>query len=444
MLVSVLKTIFDIVYELLTQPAIIIGLLVATGYALSKKTKIQVITGGVSAAVGLMLVLFGGRMFSEGFKPVVEEVSNIYGIQGYLMDSYAMKASTQEVLGDNFGFVGYVFLIAFMVNVILVYFNKYTKAKGIFLTGNAGVAHSQALLWLLSYWLDMSWIPTIILSGILLGIYWAIATTVPIKAINKITDNAGFTIGHNQNFGIWFFSKFAHWFGDPEKDDAENLNMPGWLGVFNHNVTAIAITMTIFTGGFLLTIGISNIEVLSEGQPWYIYVINLGLEFSMYMVILLQGVRMMVGEITASFKGIQEKLIPNAVPAIDVAALLPFSANAATLGFMFTTFGTIFSMLLLLVFKSPIMVIPGFIPLFFSGGPIGVLANKFGGYKSVMVCGILLGMIQSFGTVWTIPLLGMPDEIGWSGMFDFSTVWPAFLELLRIIAKSLSMGPYAM
>ncbi len=98
----------------------------------------------------------------------------------------------------------------------------------------------------------------------------------------------------------------------------------------------------------------------------------------MYMVILLQGVRMMVGEINGSFKGWQDRFIPNAIPAVDVAALLPFSPNAATLGFVFCTFGTIFSMGILLLVHSPIMVLPGFVPLFFSGGPIGVLANRHG------------------------------------------------------------------
>lgn len=98
----------------------------------------------------------------------------------------------------------------------------------------------------------------------------------------------------------------------------------------------------------------------------------------MYMVILLQGVRMMVGEINGSFKGWQDRFIPNAIPAVDVAALLPFSPNAATLGFVFCTFGTIFSMGILLLIHSPIMVLSGFVPLFFSGGPIGVLANRMG------------------------------------------------------------------
>ncbi|VDZ79860.1 PTS transport protein, component II [Salmonella bongori] len=54
---------------------------------------------------------------------------------------------------------------------------------------------------------------------------------------------------------------------------------------------------------FFLATGIDNVQLMAKGKPWYIYIINLGLQFSMYMVILLQGVRMMVGEINGSFKG---------------------------------------------------------------------------------------------------------------------------------------------
>ena len=142
---------------------------------------------------------------------------------------------------------------------------------------------------------------------------------------------------------------------------------------------------------------------------------------------------MMCSELTVAFKGVQERIIPNAVPAINVAALLPFSPTAATLGFIFCTIGTIISMVLLLIFKSPIMVLPGFVPLFFAGGPIGVVANKLGGYKAVIVCCLLLGMIQSFGSVWAISLMNYPEGVGWSGMFDFSTFWPAVTQVLKWI-----------
>lgn len=131
-----------IVNDFLTQPVILIGLLICIGYILNKEKPTKVITGTISAMVGIQMVIFGGNQFSSIFKPITEAVSASFGIQGYIMDSYAMKATTQEALGDLFGLVAYVFLIAFAVNLVIVYFGKYTKAKGIFLTGNAGIAHS--------------------------------------------------------------------------------------------------------------------------------------------------------------------------------------------------------------------------------------------------------------------------------------------------------------
>lgn len=110
------------------------------------------------------------------------------------------------------------------------------------------------------FWLGFSWTTSIIIAGVLTGIFWAFSTTLIVKPIAKVTKDAGFTIAHNQMLGLWFFSKFAHKFGDPEKHDAENLKLPGWMAIFNHNVTAIAIVMTLFVGGFLLSTGIDNVR----------------------------------------------------------------------------------------------------------------------------------------------------------------------------------------
>ena len=350
------------------------------------------------------------------------------------MDSYAMKSTTQEALGNAFGLVGYVFLIAFAVNLLLVWLGKYTKAKGVFLTGNAGIAHSQAILWLVIAVLGVSGSTAVIISGILVGIYWAFSTTLAYKTIDDVTGGAGFTVGHNQQIGIWFFGKIAKFFGNPEQD-AENLKLPGWLSIFNNNVTSVALIMAVFVGAFMSPLGISGIQELAGKQHWFNFIILTGINFSMDMVILLTGVRMMCGELTGAFKGIQEKLVPNAVPAIDVAAMLPFSPNAATLGFIFTTIGTVLAMLILLATHSTVMVLPGFTPLFFSGGPIGIVANKYGGVKSIIVCSILLGFIQTFGTIWAIHLMMYPQGAGWSGMFDFSTFWPAVTEVMKFIGN---------
>ena len=424
-----------LVNDFLTVPTLLIGLLILLGYILQKATVVKTITGTISAMVGMQLIIFGGNQFSNVFKPITTAVCDATGIQGYIMDSYAMKAASQEALGDAFGWMAYVFLIAFAVNLVLVFFGKYTKMKGVFLTGNAGTAHSQAMLWLIMANFALPSVWTIIISGILVGIYWAVSTTLAAGVVDEVTDGGGFTVGHNQQVGIWLFGRLAPKLAGKKKVDCEDMKLPGWLAIFNNNIASVAILMFVFCGLFCIPLGISGIEELSGGQHWLVYLIMVGIQFSMYMVILLQGVRMLCSELTASFQGIQQKIVPNAIPAIDVAALLPFSPNAATLGFLFCTLGTVFSMAILLLTGSSMMMLPGFTPLFFSGGPIGVVANKKGGLRAVIICCFLLGVIQTFGTCWAITQVHYATATGWSGMFDLSTVWPAVLQVLRWIGS---------
>ncbi len=416
------------------EPTLLMGLLVCIGSIIGKNSAAKVITSTFTTMVGIQMVIFGGSQFSNAFKPITTAVFDSIGISGYIMDPYAMRAVTTEALGDLFGLVGYVYMIAFAINLIFVYFGKFTKAEGVLLTGNSGVAHSQAALWLVVAYLGLSNTASMVIAGILVGLYWAYSTTLAVGVCDKVTDGGGFTIGHNQQIGLWFFSKFAHKLGKPE-NDVENLSLPGWLGIFNNNVTAVAILMIVFMGAYMSPLGFAGITELAGGKHWLVYIVNLGIVFSMNMVILITGVRIMCSELVSAFKGIQDKVVPNAVPAIDVAALLPFSPNAATLGFVFTTLGTVAAMLVLLAINSPIMVLPGFIPLFFTGGAVGVVANKYGGIKSLIICCIILAFIQTFGTVWAIKLMEYPGGVGWNGMFDWATVWPAITEVLKFVGK---------
>ena len=62
-------------------------------------------------------------------------------------------------------------------------------------------------------------------------------------------------------------------------------------------------------------------EVVSElagGQNIIVYAVIQAMTFVAGVLVLLQGVRMFLGEIIPAFKGISEKLIPGARPALDV------------------------------------------------------------------------------------------------------------------------------
>ncbi|HRM20022.1 MAG TPA: PTS transporter subunit IIC, partial [Trichococcus flocculiformis] len=104
------------------------------------------------------------------------------------------------------------------------------------------------------------------------------------------------------------------------------------------------------------------------------------LYFAVYLQILQLGVRMFVSELTESFQGISNKLLPGSMPAIDCAATYGFGpGNAVTFGFLFGALGQFLAIIGLVVFKSPVLVITGFVPVFFDNATFAVYANHKGG-----------------------------------------------------------------
>ncbi len=105
---------------------------------------------------------------------------------------------------------------------------------------------------------------------------------------------------------------------------------------------------------------------------------------------------------------------------------------------LLAAFGTIFSMGILLLIHSPIMVL---LVLFRSsfGGPIGVLANQMGDIVPLLFV-LLLGIIQTFGTVWAIPLLRAGKERRGLGKEYLTGRLCVQFELLKFIASTFHLG----
>uniref|UniRef100_A0A914S6R8 Phosphotriesterase-related protein n=1 Tax=Parascaris equorum TaxID=6256 RepID=A0A914S6R8_PAREQ len=106
-----------------------------------------------------------------------------------------------------------------------------------------------------------------------------------------------------------------------------------------------------------------------------------------------------VGGSGQSFTGMSEKLVKNAVIAVDIAAVYGFCPNAVTFAFASGTIaqflGTFVTIGLSMIPGLNIaVVIPLFITLFFNSGAIGPYANAAGGFKAVLIVPAIIGFIE--------------------------------------------------
>jgi PTS system ascorbate-specific IIC component len=416
-----------------------LAIIVAIGYMFLKRPWTTVVSGAIKTTVGIMILQLGSGQLINTFRPIMLALSERFGIQGTIIDGYVGFPMALEALGDRQSWVGYVILIALAVNIFLVAIGAF---RSVFLTGHIMFQQSAIATWIVVYTLGLPLLPSILIAGALVGLYWTIGSHALIKPTAAVTNNAGFTIGHQQMLMDWITSKFAHLFGDPKKDDLEKIELPSWLAILDDNIIATTVIMFVFIFAIMIAMGIPAVTEMAAGTNWLLYIFLTATSFSVYITVILTGVRLFVAEIANSFKGISEKLLKNAVVGVDCPALFPFSPNAWILGFLITTVGELVAIIGLIVFKSPVFIIAGFVPLFFDGGPIGVFANKFGGWKAVIFFCFITGVIQVLGSALMVPMSGLVG--GWMGNFDWATIWPAITVVLRFIGNlfGLPVPPY--
>lgn len=437
---EILNQIWEVFFNnVLAKPAIFIGLIVVLGYILLKKKWYEVIAGFIKAAVGYMILQVGARNLLGSVNPLIEAIKEKWNLNAVVIDpNFGLSASTKalESIGESLSMAMISLLVAFIWNILLVALRKYSKVRTLFTTGHIMVKQAAVATWIIYLLVpQLRGVAGVIATGILCGTYWAVGSNMTVEATNDLTDNAGFAIGHQQMFGVWFADRFSHKIGKKEKG-VDDFKLGGAFKLLDDYTVSTTLIMGVFFSIIILIIGAPTLREIdsafSKDTSFPLYIFEKAASFAVNLTILKTGVRMFVSELVTSFDGISSSVLKGSVPAVDCAATYGFgSPNAITLGFMFGAIGQAIAIALLIITKNPILIIPGFVPLFYDNTTIGLYANNKGGFKALVAMCLSSGVLQVIGSAAAIALFQMAPFGGYVGNLDWATAWPVFGFIIK-------------
>lgn len=435
--------------QIFGQPFLLMAIIVFIGYIAMKQKFSKALIGAIKASIGILVMGMGSSALIANFGKLLTAIQNATGIQGAGLNTYPTMTAAYEkmdaVLGAGTGNTWgiYTLLVAFIMNLILVALRKWTRIRAVYLTGNAMIVQCGISTYIVWRFLGLDMIPTVLIASLVTALYWGIFSTLLIKPTKAIT-NADFTVAHQQMVISFIAYKVAPKIGKPEKDDIERKKMPESLNFLQDNIIATALVMFISVAVIFLVVGGAQIEWLRSADGLnqtgltntVVFLIWISITLTANIYVLLAGVRMFVGELMMSFKGISERLLPGAVAGVDCAAIFAFAPKSVVLGLLFGTVGQCLGLVCLLVFKSPIFLVPGFIPLFFDNATIAIFANKFGGWKAAAILCTVNGIIQILGSALAVQMLNLT---WWQGSADYATLWVAIIGIFKGIGAMLGI-----
>ena len=370
--------------------ALIVGIISFVGLVLQKKTTEQVISGTAKTIIGFMIFNIGSASIGSIVNNFTKLFNNGFGIDGVTTQVEVATGMALNTYGTE---VAMVVLVGFVANLL---FAKFTPFKAIFLTGQHFLYFACVLaLVFIAHGFNSFW--TILFGGIVLGLCGAALPTIAQPFMRKITGDDSIAMGHFNTIGYALAGCIGKLFAkSKENDEAKEIKLPKFFSLFRDFVFSIALFMVVlfYIAVFanVFTGQLEFVTKMSGNDVWFIYPLLQGLQFAAAMSVLIYGVRQFIAEITAAFVAISEKYIPDSKPAVDCPAIFPYAPTAVVIGFVGSFLGGLFAMFLMVLLKSPVIMIPAAGICFFSGGTSGVFGNAYGGWKGALAGSFVVGI----------------------------------------------------
>ena len=457
--------ILQFLVQLIQIPAIVLGLIALVGLVVQKKAAGEVFSGTLKTILGLLIMGVGinaliaalvliQKMFetgipSGGFTTFVTFDEGVVG---------AVQSANLAQIGAA---IAWTLLFGYIFHLVLA---RITRFKYVYLTGHMIWIHAGAFA-ILFYSFQLPFVWVVILASIVDGLYMTLMPALAQPVMRQITGTDTIAFGHGQTLlnmlGAWAGKLFGN-----KEDSSENIKVSEGLNFFRDmaiSISTVMLAVALIASILAVTrVGIAGFEKdISGGQNWLVFTIIQALSFTAGVLVLLQGVRMLIGEIVPAFKGIAERVIPGAIPAMDCPVIYPFAPNSLIIGLITGTIGQVAGMILLALIRWPVPL-PSMIAAFFASGAGAVFGNATGGRRGAILGGFLWGFVgwilisfayryQVFGDLtalgatslgFTVPDAIVPGIVIWGivSLLGLNGGSPIAIAVVTLVLAALVMG----
>ena len=389
-----------LINNVFNQAVFVIGMVVFLGMLVQKTEMSKIIASTVKTMIGFLLINTGGQTLGAALLPLQPMLIKVFRLQVKVQDLGAAQA---ESLGDIGSEMALIFALGFLMNILLA---RITKFKYVHLSAHVSFFFSGLIAAALKFGTNLSFIPLVLLGAVLLGSYMTFTCAYVAPLMKNIKGGEGFTLAHSSSCGIWLAAKIGGLVGNKEKD-LEAIKIPKKLNFLREMTIALTVVMTLM---FFVISLISGpgwvVQQVSEGRDIISFSLLNGLQFGLWITVIITGVRMLLSEIIPAFHGIADKVIPNAVPGLDVPLLFPNYPTSVIFGFLVSLAAGFIGMGILGAVNYPVVVFPALIPTFFTGAVTAIFGNSTGGIRGAFAGSFLNGLILIIGQALLLPMIG--------------------------------------
>lgn len=346
--------------------------------------------------IGYTILLYGSRLATKQLSEITVLMEKAFSLTGIVPNNELIASLAQWFYGKK---LFYIMVFGMVLHILIA---RYTRFKHIFLTGHHILFMAALLTGILSGTI-LSFSSQVLLGSVLLAIILSVLPKLAQPLMNEVFPKNQIGLAHFGTFGFLLSGMIAKLVGKRPSalHVADQPRSSNFRFLSDPNVVTLS-----FMFSFLLFVLLFSGKDFFVLHDWtnhvLIQALRSSLLFTSGMYIIIIGVRMMLQEVLASFQGIAQKLVPDAIPSLDSPILFPFAPQAAILGFFSSLIGGFVGMLILIGLQVNV-VLPAIIAHFFSGGTSGVLGYAVGGYRGAIIGAFFHGLIINF-----LPLLLLP------------------------------------